>query len=167
MDHTGNPLWKSEEIYGAGRAMLGTLASNNEAASNSLHASAQNYIHTRIIAQDQTGDGKPEIIVGRNRMTNVKFFKNLRYVDGSSLSAMSWDGSQMKTLWETQKVPGYTVDYQVRKNASQPDRVRLFFVESDDNSNPLYFWNSEGDAVIHFYEIAKGADPTDKSKKNN
>jgi len=115
-------------------------------------------MHTRLIARDQDGDGKPELIVGRNRLTNVKFFNRLRYFEGSSISALSWDGSGMTTLWETRKIPGYTTDYQVVKGGDRPDRLRLFFVESS-SSYPFFFWESE-ESVIHLYKMGRKSEKT-------
>lgn len=153
LDYTGSrTLWKSEETYGAGRDLVGTLAGNRAAAGNAPFAHKRTYIPTRIIAQDQTGDGRPEIIIGRNRMTNIKFFNSIRYFNGSSVAALQWDGSSLNTLWETRGISGYTVDYQTIRNAAQPNRLRLFFVESEDTGNPLNFWRSE-DSIIHLYEM--------------
>lgn len=152
MDQDEKPLWKSEESYGAGRDALGTLISRRQAEIDHPGERERSYLHARIIAQDVNGDGKPEIIVSRNRVTNVKFLKNLRYFEGSSIAALSWDGNRMNQLWETKKLPGYTADYQVLRNADQPGRLRLFSVESDDSGNPLYFWTKEK-SVIRMQEL--------------
>ncbi len=152
MDQAGKPLWKSEAGYGASKDFLGTLSSNRAGGR------MPTYMHTRIIAEDQDGDGKPEIIVGRNRLTTVKFMKRLRYFEGSSISSLSWDGSEMTTLWETKKIPAYTTDYQVVRAKDRPDHLRLFFVESS-SSYPFFFWESE-ESVIHLYEMGR------KSEKN-
>ncbi len=147
MDQAGKPLWKSEAGYGASKAFLGTLSSNRPGGRTPT------YMHTRLIARDRDGDGKPELIVGRNRLTKVKFMKRLRYFEGSSISGLSWDGSGMTTLWETKKIPGYTTDYQVVRGGDRPDHMRLFFVESS-SSYPFFFWESE-ESVIHLYEMGR------------
>lgn len=157
MDQAGKPLWKSEAGYGASKAFLGTLSSNRAGGR------IPTYMHTRLIAGDQDGDGKPELIVGRNRLTNVKFMNRLRYFEGSSISAMSWDGSEMTTLWETKKIPGYTTDYQVVKGGSRPNHMRLFFVESS-SSYPFFFWESE-ESVIHLYEMGRKSEETMQEQK--
>lgn len=153
LDWNGRPLWQSEDIYGASRNTLGTLASRRQADLDRPSADRERtYLHTRIIAQDLTGDGRPEIIISRNQVTNVRFFKQLRYFDGSSIIALSWDGSRMNRLWETAQTPGYIVDCQVRRNPAQPGRFRLFWAESDDTGNPMYFWTREK-ARLHLAEI--------------
>lgn len=146
MDPAGNTLWKSEADYGASKDFLGTLSTNRPGGRTPA-------MHTRLIARDQDSDGKPEIIIGRNRLTNVKFFNRLRYFEGSSISALSWDGSGMTTLWETKKTPGYTTDYQVAGGVSQTGHLRLFFIESN-SSYPMFFWESEN-SVIHLYEMGR------------
>lgn len=157
-DQASKPLWKSEESYGASREVLGTLASRRKAELDQPYDRERVYIHTRIAAQDLTGDGKPEIIVSRNRVTNVDYFKNLRWFEGSSVAVLSWDGSRMSTLWETGHSSGYTVDYQVLRDAEQPGRFRLFIAESSDNGNPLYFW-SKDKTVIKMQELVAGPVP--------
>lgn len=157
-DQDSKPLWKSEESYGASREVLGTLASRRKAELDQPYDRERIYIHTRIAAQDLTGDGKPEIIVSRNRVTNVDYFKNLRWFEGSSVAVLSWDGSRMSTLWETGHSSAYTVDYQVLRDAAQPGRFRLFIAESSDNGNPLYFWTKDK-TVIKMQELMAGAAP--------
>jgi TolB-like protein len=139
----GRPLWKSAESYGASRDALGTLASRRRAELEQPDEINRRYIHARLIAQDLTGDGRPEIIVSRNRVKQVDFFRNFRYFEGSSVAVLSWDGNRMNMLWESGQMPGYTVDFQVAGNAGQPGRFRLVLAEGDDNGNPLYFWTSE------------------------
>jgi TolB-like protein len=159
LDQNGRPLWQSEEIYGASRDALGTVASRRQADLDRPAADRQRaYLHTRIIAQDLTGDGRPEIIISRNQVTNVRFFKQLRYFDGSSIVALSWDGSRMNRLWETAQNPGYIVDCQVRSNPAQPGRFRLFWAESDDTGNPMYFWTREK-SVLKMEDLAPAAAP--------
>ena len=152
MDQAGKPLWKSEAGYGASKAFLGTLSSNRPGGRTPT------YMHTRLITRDQDSDGKPELIVGRNRLTNVKFMKRLRYFEGSSISGLSWDGSGMTTLWETKKIPGYTTDYQVVRGGDRPDHMRLFFVESS-SSYPFFFWESE-ESIVHLYEMGRKSEKT-------
>ena len=147
LDPAGKPLWKSEADYGASKDFLGTLSSNRPAGRTPT------YMHTRLLAKDQDGDGKPEIIIGRNRLTSVKYFNRLRYFEGSSISALSWDGSAMTTLWETKKIPGYTTDYQLARRPDQAGTFRLYFVESD-SSYPLFFWETNT-SVIHLYEMGR------------
>ncbi len=150
MDATGTLLWQSEALYGASKYFLGTLSSNRAGGRMPL------YMHTRLIARDQDGDGKPEIIVGRNRVTNVKFFNRLRYFEGSSINALSWNGSELTSLWETNKIPNYTADYMIGGQNGSADGFQLFFIESD-SSYPLFFWESES-TILNLYEMGRTAE---------
>ncbi|MCI5224427.1 MAG: VCBS repeat-containing protein, partial [Candidatus Electrothrix sp. AR4] len=152
MNQTGEILWKSETVYGASEKALGTLASRADGDRNPVNNPEPIYLHTRIIAQDQNGDGKPEIILGRNRLSDIMFFKRIRYVEGSSVCVLSWNGARMETLFETPKKSGYTVDYQMLKNAGQSDGGNLFFVERVSRDTSLSFWKSE-EFVIYSYGI--------------
>jgi TolB-like protein len=152
MDHTGKRLWKSEGAYGASKKTLGTLISYTDGDRNPLNNPDPIYMHTRIIAQDQNGDGKPEIIIGSNRLAEVNLFKRLRFFRNSSLSVLSWDGTQMNTLWESPET-GYTVDYQMVKT-DLSGGGSLFAVESGADNTPLSFWRPE-EFIIHCYEIAE------------
>jgi TolB-like protein len=165
LDQTGTVLWKSEDFYGASREALGTVASRRSADLDHPYADRQRtYLHTRLIAQDLTGDGKPEIIVSKNQVTHVKFFKNLRYFEGASIVALSWDGRKMNRLWETAQTAGYIIDCQLRKSLAQPGRFRLFWVESDDTGNPMYFWTRER-STVHFQEIGLNSAKKEKQHK--
>ncbi len=141
MSQDGTLLWESDAGYGASKDFLGTLSSNRTGSIN--------YLHTRLIGRDMDGDGSPEILIGRNRLTTVKFLKRLRYFEGSSIAALKWDGSQMLTLWETHKIPGYTTDYQVVPGDGSGDDLNLYFLESD-SSYPLFFWESNSSAINRF-----------------
>jgi TolB-like protein len=154
MDATGNLLWQSDAQYGASKYFFGTLSSNRAGGSMPI------YTHTRLIAGDQDGDGKSEIIVGRNRVTNIKFFNRLRYFEGSSISALSWDGTEMTTLWETKKIPNYTTDYMISSKNNRINDFQLFFIESD-SSYPLFFWESES-TIINLYEMGRNPESEQK-----
>ncbi len=147
MDRTGRLLWRSDSLYGAGKNFFGTLSSTDRGGHRRI------YIPTRIIARDINGDGTTDIIVGRNRLTSVKFFKRLRYFEGSSIAALTWNGNALTPLWETMKVSGYTAGYQIVTGAGEKDSapLQLYFTETE-SSYPFVFWEAES-SVIHFYEI--------------
>ncbi len=148
MDQSGRLLWKSESIYGAGKNFFGTLSSTSTGGHRRI------YIPTRIIARDINNDGKADIIVGRNRLTTVKFFKRLRYFEGSSIAALTWNGTALAPLWETRKISGYTADYEiVSRNKQDPATLQLYFAETE-SSYPFVFWEAES-CAIHIYEIRR------------
>lgn len=73
------------------------------------------FIPTRLIAEDVNGDGKDDIIVGRNRSSEgFGWLTNTRVYNGGLVSCLSWDGKVMNELWRTKNIGGYLPDYQFR-----------------------------------------------------
>lgn len=145
-DRQGVELWKSGASYGASRNYYGTKSISSEMMFK---------IHTRIAARDMNGDGKPDLIIGRNRLTHVPYLKKMQYFEGSSIAGLSWKDGRMYTLWETGKLPGYTAGYQVvpAGDQAQDGRIRLYFSQSPE-SYPMFFFGSKA-CTIHMYELGK------------
>ncbi len=152
IDNSGRTLWEGEKDYGASKKILGTLTSTIDGDRNPSNNPEPIYLHSRIIAQDLNGDGTPEIILGRNRLANITFFKRLRSFEGSSVSALSWTNGTMKTIWETPKISGYTVDFQLLRDINQSDIFRLVSIEQEYTSNLMSFWNSKN-SLVHSYTL--------------
>jgi hypothetical protein len=155
IDNSGRTLWKGEKDYGASKEIIGTLASTLDGDRNPSNNLEPIYLHSRIIAQDLNGDGTPEIILGRNRLAAITFLKRLRSFEGSSVSALSWTNGIMKTIWETPRLSGYTVDFQLLQDTNQPDRFRLVSIEQEYTSNLMSFWKSK-DSLVHSYTLGGG-----------
>ncbi|MDU9050310.1 MAG: VCBS repeat-containing protein [Candidatus Electrothrix sp. Rat3] len=155
IDNNGRILWKSEKDYGASREILGTLASTIDGDRNLSNNPNPIYLHTRIIAQDLNGDGTPEIILGRNRLADSIFFKRLRSFEGSSISALSWTQGIMKTIWETPKISGYTVDFQLLRDTDHPSSFRLISLEQEHTNNLMSLWSTK-DSLVHTYTYTIG-----------
>ena len=150
IDNSGRILWQSEQEYGASREILGTLASTIDGDRNPSNNPVPVYLHTRIIAQDLNGDGRPELILGRNRLADRFFFKRLRAFDGSSVCALNWTRGEMKTIWETPKLPGYTVDFQLLREKDHLGGFRLVSLEQEHTNNLMSFRNTK-DSLVHTY----------------
>lgn len=146
IDKSGRTLWKSEKSFGASREILGTLSSTVDGDRNQANNPKPLYMHTRLIAQDLNGDGKPEIILGRNRLTDTTFFRRLRSFEGSSITALTWSDGTMKTMWESPKFSGYTVDFHISKGTA--GTFRLVAIEQE-HSNNLVSFLSRKDARVH------------------
>ncbi|WP_456473293.1 FG-GAP-like repeat-containing protein [Desulfolithobacter sp.] len=145
-DRQGALLWKSGASYGASRNYYGTKSISSEMMFK---------IHTRITARDMNGDGRPDLIIGRNRLTHVPYLKKMQYFEGSSIACLSWKDGRMYTLWETAKLPDYTAGYQVVNagDQTQARKVRLYFSQSPE-SYPMFFFGSRA-STIHMYELGK------------
>lgn len=150
INSTGRIVWKSEKKYGASKEILGALSRTIDGDRNQANNPESIYMHSRIIAQDLNNDGKPELLLGQNRLTNVTFFKRLRSFDGSSVTALNWDNGRMKTIWESPKISGYTVDFQILQDKKQRNRFNIFSLEQEYSNNVIPFWVTK-ESLVHTY----------------
>lgn len=141
----GSLMWSSSSIYGASSNFLGTMSSNSAAPRQPI------YIHTRLVAKDIDRDGTRDILVGRNRVTSVRFMPRIRYFEGSSISALTWHQGKCAPLWETKKIPGYIVNYQLHINEETGDTSTMELLFAEAGNNGLFdFWSSTGAAINRF-----------------
>jgi TolB-like protein len=160
IDNTGRTLWKSEKNYGTSKEILGALSRTIDGDRDQSNNPDPVYMHTRIMAWDLNNDGTPEIILGRNRLAKITFLKRLRSFEGSSITALRWDGNAMNIFWESPRLAGYTVDFQMTREADQPHRVQLFSLEQEyTTGNIIPFWKSDKESLVHTYIL--------EGKKNN
>lgn len=152
-DNKGGLRWTSGEIHGASNNFFGTLTSANNAANADKETV---WVHTRVVAADLDFDGTSDILVGSNRLESVNFMPNLRYFDGSSLSAFHWQQGSMGKLWETKKIPGYITNYQVTADKQSGNQYRIFFAETE-SSYPFVFWQSSSSYLNGYTLRVNGA----------
>lgn len=150
IDSSGRTLWKSAKNYGASREILGTLSSTVDGDRNPTNNPASVYMHSRIIAQDLDGDGTAEIILGRNRLADTMFFRRLRAFEGSSIAALHWSGETMRFFWESPKMSGYTVDFQILRDPGSLGGFRLLSIEQEHTNNTTSFWKRK-ESFVHSY----------------
>lgn len=134
-DAAGTLLWTSSDRYGASSNFFGSLAATSNETEQSI------YISTRIIIADLDMDGVNDVLIGKNRLETVPMMPNLRYFEGSSLSALKWAQGALLPLWETKKIANYTVNYQVLHPKQGSNQIQLVFAEAE-NSFPFVFWKS-------------------------
>ena len=144
-DAAGTLLWTSSEQYGAGNNVFSTLTNNINTEKETT------YVHTRIEIADLNLDGVNDVLVGRNRLETVKLMPNLRYFEGSSIAALKWENGGLTTLWETRKIPGYAVNYQILPPKKGDRQFQLIFAEGE-SSSPFVFWHSPA-AFINSYSL--------------
>ncbi len=157
-DTAGTLLWTSSEMYGASNNFFGTLTSTANAVDNDKipgEAKESVYLKTRIVIDDLDFDGVNDVLIGRNRLETVRFMPNLRYFDGSSLSALTWQNDTLKPLWETKKIPGYITNYQVSRQERTGNQYQIVFAEVE-NSYPFVFWRTAS-TVLNSYTLQVNA----------
>lgn len=135
-DATGALLWTGTESYGASDNYFGTSPDRGD-----LDKKSTVYLKTRIALRDLDGDGQKDVLIGRNRLENIPLMPNLRYFEGSSITALKWNQGAFAPLWETRKIPGYTVNYQVLQAKGENRQYQLIFAEAE-KSYPFLFWRS-------------------------
>ena len=144
-DAAGTLLWTSAEQYGASDKFYGTIASTSSNENNTVYAK------TRIEIVDLDMDGVNDILVGRNRLETVKWMPNLRYFEGSSIAALKWEKGTLNTLWETRKIQGYAINYQILPPKKGDRQFQLIFAEGT-SSSPFVFWNAPS-SFINDYSL--------------
>ncbi len=105
--HDGSLIWVSEQDYGLSESYLGASFVDQD---DTLDREAV-YVTSRLLAVDVNGDSRTDIIVGKNKLTTPKFFKNIRSFEGGAAVALTWNGSGMSEMWQTVKVNSYLADY--------------------------------------------------------
>ena len=135
-DASGALLSTGSDLYGASDNFFGTSPDRGD-----LDKKKTVYLKTRISLQDLDGDGQLDVLVGKNRLETVPMMPNLRYFEGSSITALKWTQGTLAPLWETRKIPGYTVNYQILQPKGDNRRFQLFFAEAE-KSYPFVFWRS-------------------------
>ncbi len=148
-DEAGTLLWTDPGEYGASTNYLGTMAT-------AARSNTKIYVPPKIVVHDVTGDGIVDIVVGKNRMKVVKYFKRYRYFEGSSIVALSYQQEKLVPLWETKKLPDYTVACQVvtpqgAATGEKEKKFRLFFAQGQNNFS-FGFWQTRSSSLF-MYEI--------------
>jgi TolB-like protein len=147
-DANGVLLWTDPGQYGGSSNYLGTIAT----AARSDH---RVYVPPKIVVRDVTGDGIADIVVGKNRMKVIKYLTRYRYFEGSSIAALSWQQDRLVPVWETKKLPEYTVACQIVTPLDDvgkgKERFRLFFAQGQNNYS-FGFWQTRSTSLF-MYEI--------------
>ncbi len=148
-DSAGGLLWTDPGQYGGSSNYLGTMAT-------AARSDRRVYVPPRIVTTDVNGDGTIDIVVGKNRMKVIKYFKRYRYFEGSTIAALSWQQGALVPLWESKKLPEYTVNSQVvmpemRKGQNNDGRFRLFFAQGQNNYS-FGFWQTRSTSLF-MYEL--------------
>jgi len=148
-DEAGTLLWTDPGKYGGSSNYLGTMAT-------AARSNARIYVPPRIVVDDVTGDGIADVIVVKNRMKVVRYFKRYRYFEGSSIVALNYQQGKLVPLWETKKLPDYTVSCQVvtpqvAEKGEKRGNFRLFFAQGRNNYS-FGFWQTRSSSLF-MYEI--------------
>lgn len=106
----GNKEWESTETYGGSSTYLEFPM---EAASRiGEHKEMdRQYLPLRILTRDLDGDGKSEVLVGRNRDAAGRLFSRVRIYKGGRIECLEWNDFGLATRWKTPEISGQISDY--------------------------------------------------------
>lgn len=116
--------WISQQNYGGSVKYLGERW-RTEVGDNfgNIQADDENYIELqyvppRLIARDVNGDGKMDIVGVKNILSTFEALTNFRSFSGGSVVCVSWNGIEMKEIWQTDVLDGYISDIDFTINSS-------------------------------------------------
>jgi TolB-like protein len=94
-------IWRSEEYYGGSLTFMETT--------EKIYV----YISSPIYMTDVDGDGRPEVMICKNRSRTGRLFSRFRYFSSGTLNFLSGDQAGLATKWQSRKQSGPIVGYRV------------------------------------------------------
>ncbi len=122
LQQDGKELWRSNETYGYS---INSIDGKNK--------KEKTYLHSRILTRDVNNDFRPDIIVSKSTTPLRDRTKELKDFQNGEIHALTWNGSSLNSIWNSQVLEGYVSSYQV-------------------TDNPLY----KNSAILHVGLISKG-----------
>jgi len=101
MNTAGEVLWRSNGPYG------GSIEMSLDKGSDEKW-----FLPTRILVADMNYDQLPDIIIKQNTAETSEEIKQPEGFSRGTLYGMSWDGSALITIWQSQEIMGYISGYQ-------------------------------------------------------
>ena len=107
----GNVAWVSNERYGGTEKFVGGEPFDRNDLDDSK--TYRIYVPARIIVADINTDGFADLVVGRNTDGIDSMFKRYRDFDEGAVTALTWDGKNLVSIWDSGNRNGYIPDYQL------------------------------------------------------
>ena len=165
--------WISQENFGGSVKYLGERWRpefgddfGNVSADDENYIELQ-YVQPRLVAEDVNGDGKTDIIGVKNILSTFEMLSNFRSFSGGNVVCLSWNGVEMKELWQTDTLDGYIsdIDFVINSNELSEDakdpnlvadsQVRLFVgqVPSGGFTDFFNFLGDKANLVVYEFKI--------------
>lgn len=152
LSHTGEQLWKSEDVYGA------TTNSFEGKVMDRRFNFVENYaIPCNILIADLNKDGIPEIMLNRNTDTRGGLLpQGMQYWDRGEIISLSWDQQGLVENWKTKEISGMITNIRVGdlNNDGTQELVASLVLAKDF----LKLWESR--STILSYDLNVGAAKT-------
>lgn len=111
-------MWISKDDYGGRNLYVGERWVENDSAiygepsdkGEEINMSLQ-YLPVPLLAMDINGDGKDEILSGKNTLSTYRVLVNLRNFSGGKMVCLGWNGQAMRELWQTDTLDGFIADF--------------------------------------------------------
>jgi TolB-like protein len=108
----GKLVWRSGDYYGGTNLYYQTFRKYNDTEVKENIPYRIN-VPGRIVVKDINGDGTPQIIINKNEPTS-RLFERARSFEWGEIHCLSWDDSELITMWKTRQLKTYIADYQVK-----------------------------------------------------
>jgi TolB-like protein len=115
LDANGDLQWKSSDDFGGSDNYIDrptVMADKRGATTDNI--ARRIYIPVRMVAKDLDGDGIDEMVTAINKFALGQVLTKVRVYDKGYVTALSWDGMSMASVWRTQDIPGCVADFQVK-----------------------------------------------------
>ncbi|MBB5347141.1 VCBS repeat-containing protein [Desulfoprunum benzoelyticum] len=165
-DDKSELTWVSEGNYGGSRNYFGPARSEGEGGGSHNVGSVSTtdrdlaFIPTRLVAGDIDGDGRQEVIIGRNKRQTPFFLRNFREYDGGSIACLGWSESSLIEVWATNTIPGYISDYSFMlakdtgaKTVAEGTKAQLFVGQVPDSTFLGFLAAKESKILVYEIEL--------------
>ena len=120
----GNKEWESSDTYGGSSIYL-EFPMEATARIGEHKEMDRRYLPLRILTRDIDGDGKSEVLVGRNLDAAGRLFSRVRIYKGGHIECLAWNDFGLATRWKTPEISGQISDYALGdiNNDGKPELV--------------------------------------------
>jgi len=119
METNGKMLWKGQDTQGGTKRYVGgenelkrpTSRNYDEMADGGDDSTERFYVSSRILIKDLDQDGIDDVILNRNNGTATAVVRDMQVFSSGMIMGMKWNGLGMEEIWQTKRIDGYVVDY--------------------------------------------------------
>lgn len=108
---SGERLWMSDDTYAASAKFI--LQPPNSDISDPGWEDHWYFLPTRLVITDLDKDGRPEVVVVKNRDRMNHMLEKMRLYYSGTIFSLAWNGMSLQEMWRTPKISGYVTDYAV------------------------------------------------------